>query len=109
MSLLNTILVREVEPGTYTTRIRNFEEVTHPNRQPYIAVEMVIDGLDVTDRWYANRIPYIMSCLRKQFNMEYMDCTLSKLLKVCSENDFFVTVSYHPRYDRQIDYREEVF
>lgn len=108
MSLLDTTILRNVEPGTYLTRIRSFEEVNIEGRQPYIQVEMSIDDLLVTDRWYSNRIPYIMNCLRHQFEMDYMDCTLSGLLEKCRKQDFIVTVSYDPKYGRQIGYREEV-
>ena len=81
MSLLNSVLVRDAEPGMYTVTVREYRECKPQNRQPYILVTMLIDGLIIDDRWYANRIPYIMHCLRKQYNMQYLDCTLSQLLE----------------------------
>ena len=108
MSLLNTTITRDVEPGTYITRIRSFKEVNIEGRQPYVAVEMVIDNLDVTDKWYSRRIPYLMNCLRRQFCKDYMECTLSQLLELARTNDIIVNVSYDAKYGRQIDYREEM-
>lgn len=108
MTLLNTSITRDVAPGSYITRIRNYKEVNIEGRQPYVAVEMVIDNLDVTDKWYSSRIPYLMSCLRRQFRKDYMDCTLSQLLELARTNDIVVNVSYDAKYGRQIDYREEV-
>lgn len=107
-SLLNTTLVRDIEPGSYITRIRTYNEVNIEGRQPYVSVEMLIDDLIVTDRWYSSRIPYIMKCLRKQYHKDYMDVTLSQLLNMCKDQDFVVNVSYNAKYGRQIDYREEV-
>lgn len=108
MSLLNFTLIRDAEPGTYTTRITRFEECKPENRQPYVLVEMNIDGLVVEDRWYASRIHFIMNALRKQFRKDYMDCTLSQLLDLAMKNDIIVHLSYDAKYGRQIDYREEV-
>lgn len=105
MSLLTTILVRDIEPGTYATKVNLFRECKPEGRQPYVLVEMTIDGLIVTDRWYASRIPYVMNGLRKQFHKDYMDCTLSQLLEYASKHTFEVTVEYDPRYGRQIDYK----
>lgn len=104
-NLLNCTLVRDVEPGVYDTRIRFYKECKPENRQPYILVEMVIDGLIVTDRWYASRIPYIMNAIRKQFRMDYLDCTLSQLLEYARTHSIRVTVEYHEKYGRQIDYK----
>ncbi len=104
MSLLNYSIIRDVEPGIYDTNIRYYKEVTPNGRQPYILVEMLIDGLIVTDRWYANRIPYLMRCLRNQFYMDYFDCTLSQLLEYARTHRIRVMVNYDPRYGRQIDY-----
>lgn len=108
MSLLNTTLIRDIEPGSYTTRVKSYKEVNIPGRTPYIAVDMTIDNLDITERWYSGRIPYIMACLRHQFRKDYMDVTLSELLDLCNKKDFVVNVSYDAKYGRQIDYREEV-
>ena len=104
MSLLNSVLIRDVEPGAYDTNVYTYKECKPQGRQPYIAVEMLIDGLIVTDRWYASRIPYLMYCLRKQFHMDYMDCTLSQLLDYARTHKIRVFVSYDPKYGRQIDY-----
>lgn len=105
MSLLDSVLVREVEPGIYTTKVRYYRECKPEGRQPYILVEMLIDGLIITERWYANRIPYIMNSLRKQYRMDYLDCTLSQLLEYARTHEFEVYVSYDPRYGRQVDYK----
>lgn len=112
MTLLDTYLEREIKPGKYQTTILRYKEVQPNNKygqnlQPYILVTMVIDGLEVTDRWYANRIPYIMKCLRKQLRADYMDYTLSQLLKQVSKYPFTVTVTYDGYYGRQIDYYED--
>jgi hypothetical protein len=107
MSLLNTTLIRDVEPGIYDVNIRYYKECKPAGRQPYILVEMLIDGLIVTDRWYPNRIPYLMHCLRKQFRMDYFDCTLSQLLDYARTHTVRVSVDYDPRYGRQIDYNFE--
>lgn len=104
MSLLNSVLIRDIEPGAYDTYVRFYKEYNPQGRQPYIAVEMLIDGLIITDRWYASRIPYLMHCLRKQFKMDYFDCTLSQLLEYARTHSIRVHVSYDPRYGRQIDY-----
>lgn len=109
MSLLNTTLTRDIEPGTYFTRIISYKEVNIEGRQPYVSVEMELDGLIVADRWYSKRIPYIMNCLRRQHERDYMDCTLSQLLELSIKHGIYVTVSYSYKYGRQIDYREEVF
>jgi hypothetical protein len=108
MSLLNTKITRDLEPGTYTARVRSYKEYNPEDRQPYLAVEMDIDNMIVTHRWYSSRIPYIMRCLRKQFRKDYFDVTLSELLEYAMTHDFTVTVSYDTRYGIQIDYREEV-
>ena len=105
MSLLNSVLVRDAEPGMYTVTVREYRECKPQNRQPYILVTMLIDGLIIDDRWYANRIPYIMHCLRKQYNMQYLDCTLSQLLEYARTHTFRVMLDYDPRYGRQIDYK----
>jgi hypothetical protein len=109
MSLLNSFIEREIKPGFYQTTIHHFKEVIpeNKNRQPYIKVQMNIDGIEVTDRWYANRIPYIMKCLRHQFHADYMDYTLSQLLKQCGKYAFTVKVYYDGYYGRQIEYVEE--
>ena len=104
MSLLNTQIIRDAEPGIYDTNIRYYKECNPAGRQPYILVEMLIDGLIVTDRWYASRIPYIMYQLRKQFRMDYFDCTLSQLLDYARTHQIRVSVDYDPRYGRQIGY-----
>ena len=104
MSLLNTQIIRDAEPGIYDTNIRYYKECNPAGRQPYILVEMLIDGLIITDRWYANRIPYIMYNLRRQFRMEYLDCTLSQLLEYARTHAIRVSLSYDSRYGRQIDY-----
>lgn len=106
MSLFDTYLERDLKPGTYTTTIHYYKECKPDGRQPYVEVQMNIDGLEVTDRWYASRIPYIMRCLRRQFRADYMDYTLSQLLKLASERSICVTVNYDGYYGRQIDYRE---
>lgn len=106
-SLLNTTLIRDVEPGSYWVYINHYEECKPEGKQPYILVEMTIDNLIVTDRWYASRIPYIMKCLRKQFRKDYMDCTLSQLLDLAHDNLITVQVSYDPRWGQQIDYNDE--
>lgn len=108
MSILNTTLIRDIEPGFYLTRIKSYKEVNIEGRQPYVAIEMTIDNIDITERWYSARIPYIMRCLRHQFCKDYMDCTLSQLLQLAHDNDIVVSVSYDPKWGRQIDYREEV-
>lgn len=105
MSLLNYKIPRDVEPGVYDTNIRYYKEFNPKDRQPYILVEMLIDGLIITDRWYASRIPYLMYCLRTQFHKEYLDCTLSQLLEIAKYRKLRVIVSYDPRYGRQIDYK----
>jgi hypothetical protein len=109
MSLLNTFVEREIKPGFYRTTIQYFKEIIpeKSDRQPYIKVQMDIDGIEVTDRWYANRIPYIMRCLRHQFHADYLDFTLSQLLKYCSKHTFTVKVTYDGYYGRQLDYIEE--
>lgn len=104
MSLLNSVLIRDVEPGMYYTNILSYKECKPANRQPYILVEMLVDGLYITDRWYANRIPYIMHCLRKQFHKQYLDCTLSELLEYARTHRLLIGVSYDSRYGQQIDY-----
>ena len=108
MSLLNTKITRDLEPGTYTARICNYREYSPEDRQPYVAVELAIDDTFVTHRWYSSRIPYIMRCLRKQFRKDYFDLTLSELLEYGVTHEFIVHVSYDTRYGIQIDYREEV-
>jgi len=105
MSLLNSVLVRDVEPGIYTTTVRYYRECKPEGRQPYILVEMLIDGLLITDRWYSSRIPYIMNGLRKQYHKDYLDCTLSQLLEYARTHPFEVYVCYDPRFGRQIDYK----
>lgn len=105
MSLLDSTLIRDVEPGIYSTTVRYYQECNPKNRQPYVLVEMIIDGLYITDRWYANRIPYLMNSLRKQFHKDYLDCTLSQLLEYARTHTFEVCVSYDYKYGRQIDYR----
>mgnify|MGYP003518541049 FL=1 len=107
MSLLDTYLERELKPGTYQTTIHYYKEVNPQNRQPYIEVQMKIDGLEITDKWYANRIPYIMRCIRHQFRADYMDYTLSQLLKLAHDREITVNVTYDGYYGRQIDYRED--
>lgn len=107
MSLFDTFIERELKPGTYQTHIHYYKEVSNPGRQPYIEIQMKIDGLEIIDRWYANRIPYIMRCIRHQFRADYMDYTLSQLLKLASERNITVNVSYDGYYGRQIDYRED--
>lgn len=107
MSLLNTSIIRDAEPGIYDTTIRYYKECNPQGRQPYILVEMLIDGLIITDRWYANRIPYIMYQIRKQFRMDYLDCTLSQLLEYARTHEIRVALSYDARYGRQIDYSAE--
>lgn len=112
MSLLNTYIEREIKPGKYQTKIHHYKEVTPnnrygQNRQPYILVQMNIDGIEVYDRWYASRIPYIMKCLRKQLHADYMDFTLSQLLKQVSKYPITVNVTYDGYYGRQIDYWED--
>lgn len=109
MSLFNTYIEREIKPGFYQTTIHYYKEVipADKNKQPYIKVQMNIDGIEVTDKWYANRIPYIMRCLRHQYRADYMDFTLSELLKYGSKRAFTVQVSYDGYYGRQIDYVEE--
>lgn len=111
MSLLNSSLTRLVEPGIYDTTIRFYKEVTPKQRphedfirQPYILVEMLINNVIVTDRWYASRIPYLMHCLRHQFRKDYFDCTLSQLLDYAKHHVIRVEVSYDPRYGQQISY-----
>lgn len=106
MSLLNTYIEREIKPGYYQTKIHYWKEHNPKNRQPYIEVQMNIDGIEVTDKWYANRIPYIMRCIRHQFRADYMDYTLTQLLKLASDRSITVNVSYDGYYGRQIDYRE---
>lgn len=108
MSILNTILIRDLEPGNYLARVRTYKEVNLEGRQPYVEVEMLIDNLFIVEHWYSSRIPYIMRCLRKQYRKDYMDCTLSQILEMCRDQDFVVNVSYDAKYGRQIDYREEV-
>ena len=107
MSLFNTFIEREIMPGFYQTTIHYYKEVNPEGRQPYIKVQMNIDGIEVTDKWYASRIPYIMRCLRHQYRADYMDFTLSELLKYGSKRAFTVKVSYDGYYGRQIDYVEE--
>lgn len=114
MALLDTSIQRMVKPGIYDTTIRFYKEVTPKQRphedfirQPYIAVEMLIDGVIVTDRWYANRIPYLMHCLRKQFRKDYFDCTLSQLLEHAKTHKIRIGVDYDPRYGLQVDYDYE--
>lgn len=111
MSLLNSSITHMTQPGIYDTTIRYYKEVTPKQkpyedfvRQPYILVEMLIDGQIVTDRWYANRIPYLMYCLRKQFHMDYFDCTLSQLLEYAKTHSLRVFIDYHARYGLQVDY-----
>ena len=105
MSLLNTSIIHEAQPGIYYTNIRQYKEVNPKgDRQPYILVEMIVDGVIVTDRWYASRIPYIMYQLRKQFHMDYMDCTLSQILEYSRTHVIRVSLDYDVRYGRQIDY-----
>lgn len=104
MSLLNTSLIRDAEPGFYYTNIHSYKECKPANRQPYILVEMLVDGLYITDRWYSSRIPYIMRCLRKQFRKDYFDCTLSELLEYARTHKILIGVSYDARYGQQIDY-----
>ena len=105
MSLLDSSLIREAQPGVYYTNIHAYKECKPTgNRQPYILVEMFIDGVTVVDRWYASRIPYIMYQLRKQFHMDYMDCTLSQLLEYARTHEIRIYVDYDVRYGRQIDY-----
>jgi len=109
MSLFNTFIEREIQPGFYQTTIHYYKEVipTDKTKQPYIKVQMNIDGIEVTDKWYANRIPYIMRCLRHQYRADYMDFTLSQLLEYGRKRAFTVQVSYDGYYGRQIDYSEE--
>lgn len=107
MSLLNTTIIRDAEPGIYDTNIRYYKECKPDGRQPYILVEMLIDGLIITDRWYSSRIPYIMRQLRKQFRMDYFDCTLSQLLEHAQTHEIRVHLTYDSRYGRQIDYSAE--
>lgn len=111
MSLLNSSLIRMVEPGIYDVTIRHYQEIVpkqkpHEDfiRQPYILVEMLVDGVIVTDRWYASRIPYLMHCLRHQFRKDYFDCTLSQLLEYAKTHVVRIGVDYDPRYGLQIDY-----
>lgn len=108
MSLLNYELVRDVEPGTYTTRITSYREVANEGKQPYIELEMYVDNMFVTDRLYASRIPYFMNCVRKQFHLDYYTTTLSMLLNKAKSDAITVTISYDAKYGRQIDYRKEV-
>ena len=107
MSLLNSFIEREVKPGTYQTKIHSYTECKPEGRQPYIKVQMNIDGIEVTDRWYASRIPYIMRCIRHQFRADYMDYTLSQLLALARDRYITVNVNYDGYYGRQIDYRED--
>jgi len=107
MSLFDSFIEREVKPGTYKTTIHYYKECKPEGRQPYILVQMNIDGIEVNDRWYASRIPYIMRCLRHQLRADYFDYTLSQLLKQVRDREITVTVSYDGYYGRQIDYFED--
>lgn len=104
MKLLETTIARDVNPGYYWTRIDSYEECTPEGRKPYVAVHMIIDGLEVEDRWYASRIPYIMHCLRDQYNFA-CEMSLTDLLEVAKDHGCGVRVSYSAQYGRQIDYR----
>lgn len=104
MTLLETKIERNITAGSYWTIIKHFEECAPENRKPYIEVHMNIDGLEVVDRWYAARIPYIMHCLRDQYNLT-QEMSLADLLKIASTHGVGLTVSYDPQYGRQIDYR----
>lgn len=108
MSLFNMFIERDIKPGFYQTKILTYKEVIpeDPRKQPYIRVHMNIDGIEVIDKWYANRIPYIMRCIRYQWHAEYLDYTLSQMLKQCSKHAITVKVSYDGYYGRQIDYVE---
>jgi hypothetical protein len=108
MALLDTYLQREIKPGAYQTKIHYYKEIVpaNKNKQPYVLVQMNIDGIEVTDRWYSSRIPYIMNCLRKQLRADYLDYTLSQLLKQLSKYPFTVHIYYDGYYGRQIDYNE---
>lgn len=114
MSLYNTFIQREIQPGTYRTKIHYHKECKPverngrpSNKQPFIKVQMNIDGIEVTDRWYASRIPYIMRCIRHQFRADYMDYTLSQLIKLATEHEITVNISYDGFYGMQIDYAED--
>jgi hypothetical protein len=106
MSLLNSVIERELKPGTYWTTIHYYKERNPKGRQPYIEVRMNIDGLEITDRWYANRIPYIMHCIRHQFRADFFDYTLSQLLQLAHDHEIVVHISYDGYYGRQIDYKD---
>lgn len=103
--MLNNTSLLYAEPGTYYTRITSYTERKPANRQPYIEVEMNIGNFVVIDRWYANRLPYIMNCIRKQFHADYLDYTYSQLLKMAMNNPIMVHLSYHTQYGQQIDYK----
>lgn len=111
MNLLDSSIIHMTQPGIYDTTIRFYKEVNPKQRahedfvrQPYIVVEMLINGQIITDRWYASRIPYIMYCLRKQFHMDYFDCTLSQLLDYAKTHSIRVFIDYDARYGLQVDY-----
>ena len=104
--LYNNSLI-SAEPGTYYTRIVSYTERKPANRKPYIEVEMIIDNLVVIDRWYENRLAYIMNCIRRQFHADYLDYTYSQLLRMAMDNPIMVHLSYHMQYGQQIDYRAD--
>lgn len=108
-SLYDTYIQRELKPGTYRTKIHYHKECKpkHKDGQPFIKVQMNIDGIEVTDRWYASRIPYIMRCIRHQFRADYMDYTLSQLIKLATEHEITVNVEYDGFYGMQISYNED--
>ena len=45
MSLLDSVLVRDAEPGIYTVNIREYRECMPKNRQPDVLVTVLIDGV----------------------------------------------------------------
>lgn len=104
MKLLETTIKRDISAGSYWTKITHFEECHPENRKPYVAVHMTIDDIDIEDRWYASRIPFIMHCLRDQYGIT-AEMSLAELLELASTHGCGVTVTYSSQYGRQIDYR----
>lgn len=98
MSLLNQKVLPALN-GKYEANVKSFKEVENDNGG-YVEVIFTLPDREYTYIMFPSQVNYVVSALRRQFEMQDKETTLEKMLEKAKTTKINIWISYNPTVGR---------